>query len=132
MAVGLGEAADLVVASNHNLQELRDLLVETLRELIGRDSIKVNFEASPRLPNTASLSFKGMSEDPARLLVDVEASRGAACHSGGGAASSILIKSGLSLEDASSTLRLSVGRYTTREEILHAAKSISDAYHKLL
>merc|ERR1712083_595867 len=127
MAVGLGEAARLITLNNcsatHDLQEKRDLLVQLLKEKCPLNSIKVNFEDKLRLPNTASLCFSQV--DAGILLANcngqIEASRSAACHTGSQAASSVLIKSGLSNKDAASTLRLSIGSYTTLQDVENAA-----------
>ena len=138
MVVGLGVAAQLVhdndQAATGDLQRKRDILIRLLSQKCPNDSIKVNFEVSSRLPNTASLCFRGA--DAGQILEhcdgQVEASRSAACHTGTEGASSVLIKSGLSIEDAKSTLRLSIGRYTTSEEIKSAAEIISNAYLKCI
>ena len=137
MAVGLGEAARLITILNssalHSLQEKRDLLIKLLCDKCPPNSVKVNFVDKIRLPNTASLCF---SQIDAGIMLEkcngqIEASRSAACHTGSGAAaSSVLIKSGLSIEDAASTLRLSIGRYTTFQDIENAAIILSDAYLK--
>ena len=115
------------------MQEKRDLLIKLLCDKCPPNSVKVNFVDKLRLPNTASLCF---SQIDAGILLEkcdgqIEASRSAACHTGSGAvASSVLIKSGLSIEDAASTLRLSIGRYTTFQDIENAAIILSDAYLK--
>ena len=61
----------------------------------------------------------------------IEASRAAACHSGQSNASNVLIKSGLSFEDAACTLRLSIGRYTSMQEIEQASEILSQMYNEM-
>lgn len=71
-----------------------------------------------RLPNTLSLGVRGVSASVllADLADDVAASAGAACHTGEAAASisSVLLAMRVPEEYAVGTLRLSVGRHTTR------------------
>ena len=131
MAVGLGVAAELISPKEYDdLLHKRELFVQKLRTKL--DFIKVNFENSPRLPNTASICFTGF--DAGLILQNlegkIEASRSAACHSGTGT-SNVLVKSGLSLADAASTIRFSVGRNTTDEEIEKASECIFDAISKI-
>ena len=96
--------------------------------------IQVNFEARERLPNTASLYFSNV--DGAKLLSKchgkIEASRSAACHSGSKGGSGVLVKSGLTNQEANGTLRLSLGRYTSFEEIKKATDIIANAYNDCL
>lgn len=134
MIVGLGIAAKLAAtttndAATNDLVEKRNFLIQELTK--AKIEFQINFESQQRLPNTASLCFKG-TNDAARLLEKcqdkLEASRSAACHSNSGA-SNVLMKSGLSLDEAQCTLRLSVGRYTSKEELTEAAKILSKAWH---
>ena len=126
MAVGLGVASELISSKDFDdLFRKRELFIQKLKAKL---DIKVNFEKSPRLPNTASICFTGF--DAGLILQNlegkIEASRSAACHSGTGA-SNVLVKSGLSSADAASTIRFSVGRNTTDEEIEKASEYIIDA-----
>ncbi len=64
----------------------------------------------------------------------VQASTRAACHSQSdkvAAASSVLMNSGLSEEEAAGTVRLSVGRHTTEQEVRSAAAWLREAYSRL-
>lgn len=130
MIVGLGVAAE---KSNQtgNLAELRNHFESLLKASL-KDKLQVNFEDQPRLPNTSSLCFKGV--DAGKLLEncdeEIEASRSAACHSSNSGASSVLTRSGLSEDEAKSTLRFSIGRFTTKNEIETAAKLLHLSYLK--
>lgn len=136
MIVGLGIAAKLVATTaneaTNDLVEKRNFLIAELTR--ANVEFQVNFQHQQRLPNTASLSFKGIANAGDLLdkcQNDIEASRSAACHSNAGA-SNVLIKSGLTLDEAKSTLRLSVGRYNSKEELVEAAKILSKAWHSLV
>ena len=85
MIVGLGQAADLVTKTSHNatdeLLKKTEHLVTLLKQ---KCSIQINFESSPRLPNTASICFNGVQST---LMLEkckdqIEFSKSAACHSG--------------------------------------------------
>ena len=109
---------------------LREALVPALREA-GWEA-RVNGpgpEGGGALPNTLSLSVKGLQASAVidRLRDTVALSAGAACHSGGTSVSHVLAAIGLPLEFAMGTLRLSVGRYTTAEEVDAAAAEILGA-----
>ena len=77
------------------------------------------------MPNTSSVSFRGMEAD--RILAEMEqvaASAGAACHSDKVELSSVLEAMRVPMEYAKGTVRLSVGRMTTPEEIDRAVAEI--------
>ena len=129
--VGLGMACevaarDLRVVGEH-LRKMRDLLHEGIvREI---PDARLNGHLLKRLPNTLSLSFRGL--DAGRILeeigLDVAASAGAACHSEGVEISHVLAAMAVPEEWASGTLRLSTGRMTAEEEIRRAVRAITDA-----
>lgn len=136
MVIGLGEAAHLVTKyanlATEDLKSKSDKLTNLLKEKCGPSAIQVNFESSPKLPNTLSISFL---EVPSSEMLEkccdlIEFSKSAACHSGSGT-SNVLIKSGISREIANCTVRISVGRYTTLDEIEKAAEILSNAYNEL-
>ena len=89
------------------------------------------------LPNTLSVSFRGISAPQLLAAVGdrVAASAGAACHSGGAdaasAVSDTLRAMGVPLEWALGTVRLSVGRETTFADVREAARCIADAVNSL-
>ena len=133
MAIGLGVAAELITLSKdfQELLEKRELFISKLKEKLDL-RIKVNFENSDRLPNTASICFVNLDAGVIlqKLEQCIEASRSAACHSGTGA-SNVLIKSGLSLDEANSTIRFSVGRNTTFDDILKATYYIKNVVDEI-
>ncbi len=128
LAVGLGTACDLVRSEVEEevsrLAALRDRLVA----LLGAGFAGVVEHGDPvnRLPNTASLAFPGI--DAATLLRElgdeVAASAGAACHADGVHVSHVLEAMGVDAELARATVRLSVGRFTTTDEVERAARLV--------
>lgn len=122
------------------LQMLRDELQSLLLEGLPPGSIQINgpSDASLKLPNTLSVSIRGVHS--AALLYQIEdqiaASAGAACHSSSPddqtAISSVLQAMGIERGWALGTLRLSVGRTTTREDVKIASRVIIRAISETL
>ncbi|MCH2371934.1 MAG: cysteine desulfurase [Pirellulales bacterium] len=132
--VGLGEACRIlmrdVVTHSNQLRFKRDLLYSRLKEAIVDLSVNGKYEDEQtdlqrRLPNTLSVNFPGVVG--AELLAatpSVCASTGAACHSGETKMSDTLQGIGLLPEVAKGTVRFSVGRLTTTEEIEQGANDL--------
>ncbi len=85
--------------------------------------VRVNAAEAPRIPNTSSVVLSGL--DGASMIARLDAhgicvSQGSACHSARPEPSHVLRAIGLSEEDAYSTLRLSFGADTTRDEVMRA------------
>ena len=121
-AVGLALAAELAEAERQaeapRLAALRDRLEAGLRERMG--SVVVHAAAAERLPHILTLSIPG--SDPELLLsgLDLEgiaASSGSACSSGAFRPSHVLLAMGVAPEVARPSLRFSLGRETTEQEI---------------
>jgi len=129
-AVGLGAACEVIdgeaAAEAKRLASRRDRLLELLRDSF--PDLVVHGDPGHRLPNTLSVAFPG--HDASELLdslADVlAASAGSACHSGETMISYVLHAMGVEAEIARATVRLSVGRFTTEEEIEQAAGLILD------
>ncbi len=125
LAVGLGTACELarheVAAESERLRGLRDRLAARLRE--GCPGLVEHGHPDHRLPNTSSVAFPGV--DAGALLEsladEVAASAGAACHAGAATVSHVLQAMGVAPEIAAATVRLSVGRFTTADEVDRAA-----------
>lgn len=128
--VGLGTACSLISGESADsfdrLKSFRDTLQDELVKNI--PEIKINGHPEQRLPNTLSVSFPGLE---ANSLLDklsaIAASAGAACHSDGIKVSAVLEAMAIPLEFAIGTLRFSVGRFTTFEDIQRAAAEIITA-----
>jgi cysteine desulfurase len=130
----LGVACQLVLKHlpeyQQHFQKLRDLLEEGL--LARYDNLRVNGHPSKRLPNTCNVSFKGLEANTILSeLVDVAASAGAACHSDKVDVSPVIEAMQVPLEYAMGTIRFSVGRNTTEEEIKDALNEIEKVVNRL-
>jgi cysteine desulfurase len=132
--VGLGKACEVAAQDLQpnmaHMQRLRDRLQEGLTVVL--TDIRLNGHSVRRLPNTLSLSFKGVEAN--RILeeigLEVAASAGAACHSDTVEISHVLEAMGVPLEWAKGTLRFSIGRMTTAEEIEKAIEIVKSAVKK--
>jgi cysteine desulfurase len=128
LAVGLGVACELVQSEAEAempwLTTLRDRLVALL--VAGYGEVVEHGDPANRLPNTASVALTGI--EAATLVRDlgdeVAASAGAACHSDGVHVSHVLDAMGIDADLARATVRLSVGRFTTTDEVERAARMI--------
>ena len=128
--VGLGKACELIrqnlPAYQEHMQQMRDRLEEGLT--VHFPGLRINGHRQQRLPNTSSISFKGVEASTVLAQMQgVAASAGAACHSDQVDVSSVLEAMRVPLEYAMGTVRLSVGRYTTASEIDQAVSEIAEA-----
>jgi len=132
--VGLGEACRLceqqLLEESVRVGALRDrfevVLLETVPEALR------NGDLSSRLPGNSSLTFPGI--DAEALVVnasELAISTGSACTSGAPEPSHVLLAIGLSRKDASSTIRIGVGRFNTEEEMERAAGVIARSVERL-
>lgn len=128
----LGAAAALagksLDVSQERLQNLRDRLESLLQEGAG-ERLVVHSEAAPRLPNTLSISFpRASGHEILARIPELYASTGSACHSQTESMSPTLAAMSVSSEVARGTIRLSLGWYTTEEEVERAASLLLDAW----
>ena len=132
--VGLGMACRLIrenlAGYVAHMRNMRDRLESGLMES-GAD-VRVNGHPDKRLPNTSSVSFRSMEAD--RILATlptVAASAGAACHSDQVEVSHVLAAMKVPTEYAMGTIRFSVGRFTTAEEIDRAVREVMGVVNDL-
>ena len=118
---GMGVACELAAADlaeeREHLAVLRDRLQTGLLEAF--PSARVNGHPEVRLPNTLSISFGGLTASAIiHHMPDVAVSAGAACHGDGGVTISHVLKAmGVPEEFALGTIRISVGRMTSDEDV---------------
>ena len=120
--VGLGKAADIARREMDEeairLTRLRDKLIQGLMDRI--DHIRLNGHPVKRLPNNVNVSIDFVEGESMCLNLDLEGigvSTGSACTSSSLEPSHVLLAMGLSHEQAHSSLRLTLGKWTTEEEI---------------
>ena len=129
--VGFGMACQLVHKANQQeytqLKKMRDSLFNKISERI--PEIRLNGHPEARLPNTLSICFPGVEANALLNSVpEVAASAGAACHSGTVNMSHVLVAMGISYLDAMGTVRLSLGKMSTEDEVNKAAELLISAF----
>jgi cysteine desulfurase len=132
--VGLGAACEAVgrdldiVAAR--IQRLRDLLWERLAA--GVPGLALNGHRELRLPNTLNVRFPRASGSAVLDgAPEVAASTGSACHEGHESASAVILAMGVSPDEALGSVRLTLGRSTTEDEVMHAAVALVSAWKRL-
>ena len=128
---GFGEAAEIAAQELDTDAARMSALTATLRCGIEATSAEVAFFGSDehRAPGTLSFGFSGISGDQLVAMVesDIAISTGAACSSGSAAVSHVLAALGCSHEQASTGVRVGLGRFTSDADIAIAAASFQAA-----
>ena len=134
--VGFGSALDIAVterARNYKIVEkLRDYLIERiLKEIKGA---KLNGSRIKRIPNNANFIFRGVEGEGMLLGLDLEGvavSTGSACSAGDLRPSHVLTAIGVSEEDSHGSLRVTLGKYTTKQEVEFFIESLKEVVLRL-
>lgn len=129
--IGLGKAVDIC---SEELQRERTRLTYLREDLLTRltdelDDVTLNGHPSERLPGNLNLTIHGVEGEALLMALDLEGiavSSGSACSSGSTKPSRVLTAIGLSDEEAQSTLRITLGRSNTREDVRYVARVIID------
>lgn len=124
--VGMGEACAIAAreleADNSRIAELQALLWNGLSAL---PDVFLHGHTRTRIPHILNVAFGGVtSESLINALTDVAVSSGSACNSSTLEPSYVLTGIGIRRDLAEASLRFSIGRFTTKEEILHALARI--------
>lgn len=131
--VGMGEAYRLaqeeMVAESARLLELRNRLLNGLKDI---EEVYVNGDENQRVSGNLNISFNFVEGESLMMaLRNLALSSGSACTSASLEPSYVLRALGLSDELAHSSLRISIGRFSTEEEIDYAVEKIHEAVEKL-
>ena len=121
--VGLGKAAEIAKAALDRgelsrMAEMRDQIEQKI--LAEVEAIGINGAGAPRVPNTTSIYFDGIEGEALVIALDLKGlavSTGAACSSGAIEPSHVLIAMGLPAERARASIRFSLGKQNTPEEV---------------
>ena len=129
--VALGAACTIARESlseaTQRLRALRDRLWDRLRAGLG-ERIVLNGHPEKRLPNTLNASFIGhIGAELLAKVPEIAASTGSACHEGKISQSPVLCAMGVPPEIGRGALRLTVGRFTTEEQVDRAADALVHA-----
>ena len=134
--VGLAKALEMAVSNmkeEWNREEtLRDYFEDEVSKRI--PEIKINGKGAKRLPGTSSITFKYLEGESMLLnlsLKGIAVSSGSACSSDSLQPSHVLLAMGVPAEFAHGTLRFSLSKYTTKEEIDYTIESLVEIIGKL-
>ena len=117
---------------NTKIRELRDYLVAKILKEIP-DS-RLNGSKIKRSPNNVNVNFSRVEGESLLMMLSAEgvfASTGSACSSGSLSPSHVLLSLGLKPEETHGSLRLTLGKNTTKKEIDYAVKAIKKSVEKL-
>jgi cysteine desulfurase len=126
--VGFGKAAEIAMAEMNKdaarLSKLRDRLESELTKL---EETKVNGNVEHRLPHVANISFKHVEGEGLMMTFNqnIAVSSGSACTSASLEPSYVLVAMGLGDDLAHSSIRFSLGRFTTDEDVTEAIELVS-------
>jgi cysteine desulfurase len=131
--VGFGEAARLakleMAKDNEHVRRLRDRLLNSIKQM---EEVYVNGDLERRIPHNLNVSFNFVEGESLIMAVkDIAVSSGSACTSASLEPSYVLRALGRSDELAHSSIRFTLGRFTTQEEVDYAADLIKRKVEKL-
>ncbi len=132
LSLALEAANNVREVTSARCAALRDLIVESVLERI--PGTRLNGHPTQRLPNNANFSFTGIEGEPILLGLDmagIAASSGSACSSGSLEPSHVLLALGQSAEIARGSLRLTLGRENTEEEVEYLLTVLVDLVQRL-
>jgi len=132
--VGLGVACAAarqdLAESSALIRGLRDRLWDRLADQI--PGLALNGHPVDRLPNTLNVRFPGVSGNALlAACTTIAASTGSACHEAGSDASAVILAMGIPAEEAIGSVRLTLGRGNSREDIDRAANELIKAWRRL-
>ena len=133
--IGLGKAAEMIVNDDYKMaekeKELRDYMEEEIKKNI--EDVYIYGDLDNRTPNTSSIAFKGVKGDELMLVLesfDIYVSTGSACNSELAVPSHVLTACHANLDDYS-PIRVSIGKYNTKEEIDEFVKRLMNVVKML-
>ncbi len=134
--VGLGAAAELAMREREEecrrLSQLRDRLWQGIQSAIA--DVRRNGHPERSLPGTLSVCFRYIEGESVLLMLDLKGiacSSGSACTSGSLEPSHVLAAMGVPTEEAQGSVRFSLGRYNTEEEVDQVVEVLKESVAKL-
>jgi len=131
LALALEQAVKSEKGEGKRLTKLRDYFIKEVSKM---DGVKINGHLTQRLPNNIHISFKRTEGESLLLMLDsygICASTGSACSANDLHPSHVLVNLGLPLELVHGSLRFSLGRYTTKEELKCVLKILPEVVGKI-
>ena len=134
--VGLGAAASLVsdLTPMDEVNRLRDKLESEIRRRLSHTFVNGSTAAGERLPNTSNISFENLNGEAILALLDdvgIYISTGSACHAADHTASPVLQAMNIPYSRAMGSIRFSLGRYNTMDEVDRVVDELERIVSKL-
>ena len=134
--IGFGKAIEMLgkemKEDNNRIFKLREKLKEGIAKTI--PDIRFNGHPTDSLPGTLNVSFRGAEGESILLYLDLEGiavSTGSACASGSLDPSHVLLATGLDAEEAHGSIRFSLGRENTEEDVSYVLEKLPDVIKKI-
>lgn len=134
--VGMGKAIEIatnnIAGHNEKIQKLRDYYISEIKEKI--PNIKINGDLEKRLPGNANISFESIKGDSLLFNLDLKGicvSSGSACSSGSIDPSHVLKAIKTPENFLNNSLRISIGKYNTKEEVDYLIKNLIEVVNRL-
>lgn len=133
--VGFGKACELSMNNKEEIERIRKLRDKLENSILANiKDAKINGKEANRVCNTINISFPNIDAETLVINLDLKGialSTGAACSSGKVEISHVLKAMNLPKEYLTSTIRISLGRFNTEEEINYAAQEISKSVESM-
>ena len=132
--VGLGKAIELVEKHRGDIERIKELRDKIIKEILKIPNTRLNGSKEKRLPNNINISISGVEGESLVIALDqygIAVSTGSACSSKDLKPSHVLLAIGLSPKEAHGSLRITLGRFTTEEEVDYFLKVLPKVVKRL-
>ena len=132
--VGLGKAIELVEKHKNDIKRIKALRDKIIKGILKIPNTKLNGSKEKRLPNNVNVSISGVEGESLVIALDqygIAVSTGSACSSRELKPSHVLLAIGLSPKEAHGSLRITLGRFTTEEEVDYFLKILPKVVKRL-
>ncbi len=132
--VGLGKAIELVEKHKNDIKRIKKLQDKIIEEVLKIPNTRLNGSREKRLPNNVNISISGVEGESLVIALDqygIAVSTGSACSSKELKPSHVLLAIGLSPKEAHGSLRITLGRFTTEEEVDYFLKILPKVVKRL-
>ncbi len=130
--VGFAKAVELINLEPESIKELRDEFIQLLQKEI--PSIVVNGHLEKRLPNNVNVSIPAVDGETLVIFLDqkgIACSTAAACTTASTEPSHVLLAMGKTEEEAKSSLRFTLGKSTTKEDLQYTVEKLKESIQTL-
>jgi len=132
--VGMGKAIELVSKHRNDIKRIQQLRDKVIEEVLRIPGATINGSIKKRLPNNINVSFSGIEGEGLLMSLNQKGicvSTGSACSSKELKPSHVLTALGLNPKQVHGAIRISLGRYTTEEEIDFFLNTLTSSIKKL-